>query len=148
MSDCSTYLELFNYNISPMKHGLFLYLTPRLVFLFQRTLNSRIYLILRQCTPDRGSWTRWCPEAPSNHHFYHCLIKHTAVYHLQPCKFVTFDRNKDSNKCYFCSFQKEKSYERKMRPRHGNVRSSNGSTLTQLSVSMNSALVESANEFI
>lgn len=147
MSDCSTYLELFNYKIAPMKHGSSLDLTPGLIFLFWRTLNSRIYIFLWKCPPDRGSWTRWHWEAPSDQHFYRCLIKDTAVNDLQPRKFVTFDRNKDSNRCCICSFQKEESFERKMRPRCGNVRSSNGSTLTHLSVSAYSALVELANEF-
>lgn len=132
VSDCGTYLELFNYNISPMKHGLFLYLARGLIFLFQRTVNSGIYLILWKCTTNRGSRTRWRLEALSNQHFYHCLIKDTAVNHLQPWKLFTFGRSKDSNRSYVYSFQKEKSFERKMRPRHGNMSSSNCSALAQL----------------
>lgn len=46
------------------------------------------------------------------------------------------------------TFQTEKSFGRRMRPRHGNVRSGYGSTLTQLPVGEHSALAEFASEFI
>lgn len=137
VSNCSAYLELYNYNIAPRERWLFLYLSPFFWFLFQRRLKSKIYLILWECTPNRGCWTRWCPEVPSNWYFCYCLIKDTAVNDLWPYKFVTFDKNKYSDGCYICSFQKERGFERKMRQRH---------TLTELLVGVYNALMEFAYE--
>lgn len=121
-----------------MKHGLSLYLTSCLKFLFRRTLKSRIDLIL--CTPNKQSLSRWCPEAPSNQHFHHCLIKDTAINYSQPCNFVTFDREMVT--AAYCltgvySFQRKKSFlEEKLGQKLGNVKCSNRPILTQLLVSV------------